>query len=222
MAARAKWGAALRHILSTNRRNLNTASEVIEAIEAGLYPEAEPPLAAWLDIAPTYTHDEVIEWVDDCAVQAVERWAQKNEHGIIWCKRLPFARAVAAALDVPCFGEKGRDEYGDLIPQMDTDPDGCGRGVVVSTLANITGMNLQGWHRALVVSPPSGGMTWEQMIGRLHRTGQTADVVQFDVFLATEEQRACLYKARESARYIESTTGQQQRLLIADDLTQER
>ena len=77
-----------------------------------------------------------------------------------------------------------------------------------------TGHNLQHLASALVVEPPSNGAAWEQLLGRLHRSGQQADVVRFAV-PATDVCTERLSKAAADAKYIEETTGSRQRLNFA-------
>jgi hypothetical protein len=55
---------------------------------------------------------------------------------------------------------------------------------------------------------------WEQLIGRTHRQGQLADEVEVYVF-AHGAFADALETARERAKYIENTTGNTQKLLLA-------
>lgn len=77
-----------------------------------------------------------------------------------------------------------------------------------------TGHNLQHHSRALVLEPPSNGAAWEQLIGRLHRSGQQADVVEFTI-PNTPTAKKRLHLATQDAKYIEQTTGARQRLCFA-------
>jgi hypothetical protein len=87
---------------------------------------------------------------------------------------------------------------------------------VLSIAAHGTGKNLQWTNRNLVCTPPTGGDIWEQLIGRTHRQGQTADEVFVDVYQHTAAVVEGFAKARSSAVYSESTMGQRQRLAIAN------
>jgi hypothetical protein len=88
--------------------------------------------------------------------------------------------------------------------------------IVASIPAHGTGKNLQRYARNLVIHPPSGGDTWEQLIARTHRPGQEADEVRFDVYLHAFELRKAFDDARRLARYLEDTTSQPQKLLYAN------
>lgn len=77
-----------------------------------------------------------------------------------------------------------------------------------------TGHNLQHLQSALIVEPPSNGAAWEQLLGRLHRSGQQADTVRFGV-PGTPTALERVRKAAADAKYIEETTGARQRLGFA-------
>jgi len=88
----------------------------------------------------------------------------------------------------------------------------------VSLSVHGRGKNLQAWPVMLVLEPPSSGLVWEQLLGRIHRPGQTADLCVAEVLnpgvLGGGKGR--LEKAREDAEYIEDTTGQKQKLGYAN------
>ena len=78
-----------------------------------------------------------------------------------------------------------------------------------------TGKNLQAWRNQLLLDPPSSGQAWEQLLGRTHRQGQTADEVLFHYYDHTDEFRNAIVTAKASAAYIQETTQTPQRLLYA-------
>ena len=84
--------------------------------------------------------------------------------------------------------------------------------VIASIKAHGTGKNLQMFDRCLVTNPPSDGGTWEQLLGRTHRAGQTADEVSYEVYRHSESMRAAVERARELSQHIEGTFGSTQRL----------
>lgn len=83
--------------------------------------------------------------------------------------------------------------------------------IVASIQAHGTGRNLQMFSRALVAGGGPTGLVWQQMLGRHHRQGQTADEVRFDV-LFPEELKA----ARADAKFIQEITGETQKLMLAN------
>ena len=90
-----------------------------------------------------------------------------------------------------------------------------GQTVAVSIPVWGTGWNGQAWSRSLVLEPPANGATWEQMLGRTHRHGQTDDVKVW-ALAHTDAFTRAIDKATEEARYVRETTNQPQRLLFAD------
>jgi len=107
---------------------------------------------------------------------------------------------------MPVFGagaEEVLDEKGD-------------RTVAASIKAHGTGKNLQhAFSRAVVLVPPSDGATWEQLLGRLHRQGQKADEVWFDIMANTEPFKKSVATAQKRGDYMSDTLNQEQKLLIA-------
>jgi hypothetical protein len=77
------------------------------------------------------------------------------------------------------------------------------------------GINLQSFNRALVCNNFSDGGTWEQLLGREHRFGQTADCVDVFVYRHTHEVAQAIDDAREYAEYTQQTTGKPEKLLYA-------
>lgn len=122
---------------------------------------------------------------------------------IIFTDCPPFAKKLAAYLDVPYYGE-GTKASKDILHEDGYDT------IVASIQAHGTGKNLQMFSRALVVGGTPTGLMWEQLFGRLHRNGQKADTVTFDIMFPEE-----LEGAIKDAHYIEQTTGNKQKLLTA-------
>lgn len=76
------------------------------------------------------------------------------------------------------------------------------------------GHNMQGYRKCLDIEPWSSGKNTEQLLGRNHRNGQTSTC--WWGFLAwTPPQRRRILRAVERAEYIQDTTEQQQKLLMA-------
>lgn len=147
-------------------------------------------------------------WLSQETVNWVRRWVQatslRDGPSIIWTDTVPFGRAVASAANLPYYGS------GEKAAEAILREDGS-RSITASIQAHGTGRNLQKFSRALVAGGTPTGLMWEQLLGRLHRPGQEADEVVFDVMFPEE-----LEGAMADARYIEETTGVRQKLLIAN------
>jgi hypothetical protein len=87
------------------------------------------------------------------------------------------------------------------------------RSVVASIQAHGVGRNLQMFSSNLVVSCPSAGADWEQLLGRTHRQGQQADEVTYEYFDTFDHE---VKTAVKDAEYIKGILGQDQRLLYCD------
>lgn len=222
MRARQRWFAACRHILGTNRRNLDSPLEVANAVDAGLYPHAvqlssgdsvkpTEALEAWRAIRESFRPNTVPVWIDQSALVACEQWA-KGGPGVIWAEHVAFAEELSHRTGFAYHGAEGLDARGRAIESASS------REVVIASVAsNSEGRNLQKlWSRNLVTSPPKLGKVWEQLLARTHRDGQTADEVSFDVLMTCREHADSFEQARADARFVEDIQGQGQRLLYAD------
>lgn len=210
--ARKEWAQWCRYILSNNRRNLDSELQVRNAVDKGYYPEAERALENWRRLEPTFKPNTVPVWLDDSVIDLAARWAATGP-GIIWTEHVAFAERLARKTNLLYYGEGGLDFRGRSIEHAPGDV-----ALIASVGANNEGRNLQDrFHRNLIVSPPSSGQTWEQVLGRTHRPGQLADEVTADVVCTCLEHAIAFEKARYQARFAETTMpGQTQKLLYAD------
>jgi hypothetical protein len=88
-------------------------------------------------------------------------------------------------------------------------------GLVVCSYAHATGKNLQKQSRNLIVELRREASLIEQLIARTHRPGQEADDVRVDVFVSNGFDLALFNAILKDADYIQSTTGNPQRLCYA-------
>ena len=209
--ARKEWAATCRDILGDNRRNLDSELQVTQAVDAGHYPDAVRPLAAWRVIKPTFVPNTIPVWLDESALDLAATWAQVNGPGIVWCEHVAFAEKLAAKTGLAYYGERGQDRLGRAIEAHPAD-----QSLIASVASNSEGRNLQKWSRNLITSCPASDQTLEQLLARTHRDGQAADEVTAEVILTCAEHAQALDHARRQARYIEASTGQAQKLVYAD------
>jgi hypothetical protein len=205
MAARKAWFAFVREALS-HSRTLDSPLQVSNACKRGELPADE--YWAWQAIKDTFEPNNVPQWVDDTALKICREWLK--EPGICWVEHIAFGETLSMLSGIPYFGRGGMDPAGRSIESME------GASVIASIASNSEGRNLQAWNRSLVSSCPPHGGGWEQLLGRLHREGQEADSVEFEVLMLCEEQEQGFQQALSDARYIEDVTGQAQKLLYAD------
>lgn len=215
LAARREWNRAVRQRLQHNPTpNVDSPALLAGAADRGDWPEAAPVRTAWLAQATKPEPPKEAVWVDEYLVVFAAYWAAdrlegKAPPGIIWYEH----EAVGAALrdaGIPTFGGGPAASTGLLAATPDVHP-----VIACSVKAHATGKNLQAYAANLVLTPPSNGAIWEQLLGRTHRAGQQADEVEVDVCLHTDELTAAFAAALDNARYIEATTGNLQKLLYA-------
>ena len=197
LAARSIWSKAAREYLSRNRSGIDSLGLVAKAAERG---DGSPALlAAWEVWEPVSGYPEpptVAVWITGHVVDlAVELARTSDQPTLLWSESPHMLEAIGDRL--PCYGGG-------------VEPDTSGTvSIALSRRAHGTGRNLQSFADNLTIGLPPSGAVFEQLIGRTHRTGQTADVVQLHYMSArgvgVKQERASL--ARD-ARYIETMTGQ--------------
>ena len=214
LEARKAWHKELRHKLQWAEPHMDSpllcakaAIRFFDGYQGHLPTWRSLTWPAWRDIREKAKPETEAVWVDDFLVRDAATWANE-EPGIVWYEFDEFGRKVAEAGGLPFYGP-GDDAAEGILREKGN------RSVVASIRAHGTGRNLQMFNRQLVANPPSDGGTWEQMLGRTHRDGQKADLVEVFVYRHTAEMVDALDRARLLASYIEGTMGNQQRLLRA-------
>ena len=200
---RKDFHAYVRSVLSGSR-TLDTMAQVV-ARDGG----SEPAIDAWYAVKDKFKPNPVPVWISDDVIDYAIEWA-KDTSGLVWVEH----RAVGAQLyarGLPYFGEQGRSPIGRVIDQHTG-------AAAVSSLAVSEGFNLQAWSSNLVLNATPMGARYEQLLGRTHRYGQTADTVTCQLLFCALEQRDGFEQACADALYIQQTTGQRQKLCFADHI----
>ena len=208
LESRRAWGRYVRRELETHAREGYDSPALVYAkvereYEQGRRAAVHMAWRAWSLERHKAPPPTVARWVSGDVVTAAVPWAHFYQ-GIVWYQSAAVA-SVLRAHGLTTY------EAGDEIPRHR-------HACAMSIRAHGTGLNLQAWDRALVLEPPSSGSTWEQLLGRLHRQGQEADEVIWEVLAHRPVLRAALRTAREQATYIQGTTGQAQKLLLSSPL----
>lgn len=222
LEARSEWQRAVRRLLGSAKATTGLDSPALVAAAAerkdtkvsdlwerweewkAVKHRPEPPVeAVWLS-----------EYLVDAAIERAEHRSRSGPV-IIWYESRAL-EAVFRARGLPVFGAGGdSDKLVELASKFD-----AGKKpppiICCSIAAQGTGKNLQAWYQSVVSQPSSSGVTWEQLLGRLHRQGQQADSVQWDVFAHVPAFMDAFESAKVSAMYQQSTMRQPQRLLFAD------
>ena len=214
-AARKAWGRALRARLEARSEGMDSPLLLTEAADrydagyVGPLPVWHCPVrAAWRGVQPLVQPVPAFQWIDDFMAADAARWGRENV-GIIYYQHTAFGRRLAEIGGFPIY--EGGDEASAAIRAEDGT-----RTVVASLKAHGTGKNLQMFHRGLLANSPSNNGQLEQVLARLHRTGQEADAVTFDFYCHTPEVEDGWEKALSEAAYKLETTGSRERVLFAD------
>jgi hypothetical protein len=204
--ARKEWAAFVRDTLS-HSRTLDSELQVANACDAGKLDPTS--LNNWRRIKPTFVPNVVPVWCDDSALNVCMGWMKKGP-GIVWTEHSLFAQRLAELSGCRYFGARGFAADGMFID--DANPPEC---IIASIYANREGRNLQEkWSRNLITSMPEGADVNQQLIGRTHRPGQTADEVDVDILLGCREHANAFRRAMAGAQAIKDTTGADSKLLL--------
>jgi len=210
--ARRSWAATVRAALATDyaeRHRLD--SELVLMAHA---VRAESPFAADLRQARA----RVADVLDDPnrAPQSKPAWLTGKimERLIDTVAREP---AVLVWYDERAVAEYLRTVGATIAPLGERVDYGQGL-TAVSLRSHATGLNCQRWSRNLYTTVPPSGQAWEQSLGRTHRPGQDADAVLAWRPAWCRVQTAAWQEARKSAEWIQSVTGQRQKLSIVQEV----
>lgn len=220
-AARKAWKRELREKIRPRRPHLDSphlgAMAAIRGWSGEKYDGKLPvwkadTWPAWRDVKGLVEPETRAVWVDDFLIRDAAAWATSHR-GVVWYEHATVGDKLAAALGAPKHAG-GPNAEEEIKLELARKGDRC---LVASIKAHGTGRDgLQNvFSDQLVVNPPASGDTWEQLIGRLHRIGQTADEVTTTVYRHTEEYANALDKSLHEAKYVEGTWGSLQKLLCA-------
>lgn len=205
LEARRGWASGVRSYLSTYAREGCDSPFLVEEYVRATGKPSE--LRHLLDVWDGQRHKPepptMAIWLDPSPVLHAVQWAAKQERAFLWY----HSRAVGDMLEafgVPVF----RD--GTQTPDPHKHP-----VAALSISVFNKGRNFQAWDNQLILEVPTNGATWQQMLGRTHRQGQTSPVVSASIFQHTWTLRQKLDKAIERARYAQGMTGEPQKLLQA-------
>ena len=193
---RRAWRKFVRETLS-HSRHLDTELAVARA-----FPH-HSLLKAWHEVRNLYSYILVAQWISNDVLAQAALWAHDSE-GIVWVEHRAVGERLQRIFSIPYFGQGSAARLESHHGPAAASIAACGEGA-----------NLQHYSRSLVLSPPPNGKIWEQLLGRTHRTGQTADEVTYEILLTTRLAHEAMAQARRDAEYQKELTGQQQRLLLS-------
>lgn len=204
--ARRHWKRFVRHVLEQDV-GFDSELQVANAAKRGEIPGDY--WNAWDAVRHSYAGLSVPVWISDAQIERIEK-AVDDSRTIVWVEQIAVGEYLAERTGWPYYHRQGKDRDGHFIDDHRIGP------MIASIAANSEGRNLQAWSSAFVVTPPANGKTFEQMIGRQHRPGQTADEVHVDVLVPHIRIRNQFRQAIRDAELTAELTQQPQKLLIAD------
>jgi len=203
LAARRAWKGYVRETLKHNQRNLDTELQVWYECSRAARPLVE--WVTWKVIKDTFKPNSVAVWVDNFAVEAATKWLTSctlETPGICWIEQIAFGKRLAEVSGKTYFGAGD-----DAAIRLTTD------AAIIAGMGHSEGKELQRYSKNLVTSCPSSGKSWEQLLGRTHRAGQKADVVEVGVFQHVQELREAFRQSWETSR---DTFDNRQKMNCAD------
>lgn len=209
---RAAWRRELRRFLTYRAEpGLDSPALVEQALRVRTLDRKTPAVVklrgleaaydAWRTVANRPEPPTRWRWVSRGTVREIARWVLRRKC-IVWTDVVAFGEALAAEIGTRWYGA-GNDGIAN---------ENGHRTIVASIQAHGTGRNLQRYARSLIACGLPTGATVEQLIGRTHRPGQNADLVSVYYM---KRFRPEMHSALRDARYIEETTGNKQKLLLA-------
>jgi len=161
----------------------------------------------WVSVRRTYQISSAPVWITTRVLKQVLTKIKKPT--IIWVEHQAVGEKLSEISELPYYRQQGLDLHGNFI-----DDHPASESMIASIQANSEGRNLQAWSRNVVMPPPANGASWQQLLGRTHRSGQTADEIEVDIIVPHREIRRHVKQAVDDARYIEALTGNPQKLLL--------
>lgn len=203
LEARKEWHREIRQMLKGEaKKGLDSPLLLARAAAAGRW--GSQTWGRWAEVKESAKPESEAVWIDDFMARDAAEWGRKHT-GIVWYEHDALGQKIAELGGFPFYG-------GGMAASAEILNERGDRTIVASVRAHGEGKNLQAFSTQLVTTPSSNGKVWEQLLGRTHRSGQTADEVEVAIYLHTPEMRQAVKDAVEDAAYIEGLTGAHQKL----------
>ncbi len=207
--ARRNWKRVVRDVLEMELPGLDSELQVAQAAEAGKLGVGGT-WERWKGVRATFKPNSVPVWLDTSVLCSAAAWTKAQpKPTIIWVEHQAAGKQLEEITGYPFFHQQGLSDSGAYIDDAE--------GTIIASIgANAEGRNLQKWDRNFILTPPGSGRIMEQLFGRTHRTGQASDEVHFEILLGHSSIRDSVRQAFADAKFIAATTGQPQKLNLAD------
>jgi hypothetical protein len=164
---------------------------------------------AWVEIRDQVEPDPRVKWLDDYLARDAAQWATENV-GIVWSRSRAFGQKVAELAGIDYCGG------GDNAEAWILSHDGS-KSIVASIRSHYEGRDglQERFSKQLFAETLPSGKGMQQLLGRLVRPGQTAEVVETTVYRHALEYRHDLDRAIELAEFLQDQTPEKQLILSA-------
>lgn len=211
---RRAWGQFVREALKGGSRfGLLSEWQVANACAQGRL-ESYGLWDRWKAVKPTYEPEKHrhTSWFGSSAVEHCAGWLSDSE-GVLFTPYVAVGEHLQELTGLPYFANLGVDKASGKF--IDDHKGPC----IASISANKEGRNLQHFNRAMLVGGIGNSNLMEQLLGRLHRSGQPADEVVFDVFFGCIEALSEIHQAKDESAWQKNTAQDEfHKLLVADVL----
>lgn len=159
----------------------------------------------WLEIKDSFTPRTQAVWLTDEFIDTALNSVEEDFPWLIWVEHLAVGQRISEKYDIPFYANSNNEIYN------------CTSPIAIVSINSIgEGFNLQKYSVNVILSSPKLGRTWEQMLGRTHRSGQLAEKIKVYFFYSLEIQKRYFEQACKDAQYIEATTQQKQKLNLGE------
>lgn len=157
--------------------------------------------AEWVAIRDRAKPVQSVRWMTDEALRLLVNTANHKQPSIVWYEESAVADKLA--------------ELGVRVVRAGEEVPAKAETLALSVKSHGAGLNLQAWSRQVFACVPANGTMWEQVLGRTHRQGQTEDEVWAWIPQWSQPLRSALAQARRDAAWIETSTSNRQKLMLA-------
>ncbi len=201
------WHSLARIIIKNSRKNIDTLGQ-LELYCGHDFRE----FVEWKEIEKTFKPQTLVYWYDTRVLSGVIKFInlQSDQRFLIWVDNV----ALGKMLESCGFLYYGDGDHQQLL-HYSTRADIPNIPIVLSIDAHSEGKNLQKFNKNIIITPPNSGKRWEQIMGRTHRIGQESHEINSWVCCHTDELMGSFQNAMVEAEYIQTTTGQKQKLLMS-------
>jgi hypothetical protein len=199
---RRAWVRAISRVLRySSREGLDSPALVARWVQSGKgNSDTREAWQAWQGVSHKPAPEVEAVWLDDSIMLYALEWlAVLDEPAILWYQ----SKAVEQYLH-----EAGVSTFG-ASTECPSEEGSYPRKIACSVAVHGKGRNLQAHRLGFILGGISSGARFEQLIGRYHRQGQQAHLVEFHLLQHTPPLQRALDKARRDALYIEQTLGKQ-------------